>query len=81
MDYIGKKVKVLGISNEQSQGCRAKSQIGEVLQCELGKSLAITFPNGNLLRTSRVIDISSKGLEIKVTTINSKYYLEIKEEK
>lgn len=81
MDYIGKKVKVLGISNEQSHGCRAKSRIGEVLQCELGKSLAITFPNGNLLRTSRVIDISSKGLEIKVTTINSKYYLEIKEEK
>ncbi len=81
MDYIGKKVKVLEISNKQSKGCKTKSRIGEVLQCELGKSLAITFPNGDFLRTSKITDISSKGSEIKVTTINSEYYLEIKEEK
>lgn len=81
MDYTGKQVKVIGVNNEASLGRQSLDLTGEVLLCEKGRGLAITFPTGDFLKTSKVIDITPTENYLKIETLNSEYHLKIEEEK
>lgn len=80
MEYKGKTVKVVAVSNANSPGFGAVGLVGEVLRCEKGRGFAVISSNGEYLRTSQVTNIEQTGNELTIKTRNSVYVFELKEE-
>lgn len=81
MEHKGKTVKVLSVSNEESQGFESIGLTGEIIRCELGRGFVVASQKGEYLHTSQVTEVTPHENKLTIKTLNSEYIFEIKEDK